>query len=123
MKTAPVFRGKRVDNGIVIEGIPVSSVNDRLYMIVYATEDAVNTQNEVDFLFIEVDPATIEQIGGDLFEENKRLNELVEMKSGTIELWKEEYAELKSKLAQAEETADHFRGRAEELNKRLKETK
>jgi len=55
-----LFRGKRVD-GEWVEGIPVESVNGRTYMIVKATEDAINTMNEVDFVYAEVIPESIGQ--------------------------------------------------------------
>jgi hypothetical protein len=42
-----------------VRGVLVRSVNDRAYLIHGATEDAVNTPNEVDFIYSEVDPLTI----------------------------------------------------------------
>lgn len=53
------YRAKRLDGKGWVYGMPVESVNDRCYMIVGATEDAVNTRNEVDFMYIEVDPETV----------------------------------------------------------------
>ena len=58
------FRGKRIDNGEWVYGFLVTSVNDRAYIIVYATEDAVNTRNEIDFLYREVIPETVGQYTG-----------------------------------------------------------
>ncbi|NLD33069.1 MAG: hypothetical protein GX662_12585 [Trichococcus flocculiformis] len=58
------FRGKRIDNGDWVFGLYVKSVNDRAYIIVCATEDAVNTRNEVDFLYIEIIPETVGQYTG-----------------------------------------------------------
>ena len=58
------FRGRRIDNGKWVYGVPVESINGRVYMIVGATEDAVNTKNDVDFIFIEVEPDTIGQYTG-----------------------------------------------------------
>ena len=52
-------RAQRLSDKKVIYGYTVKSVNDRWYLITYATEDAVNTRNEIDFLYIEVDPLTI----------------------------------------------------------------
>ena len=61
-------RGKRTDNGEWVVGGYVKSVNDRAYIIVYATEDAVNTRNEIDFLYIEVIPETAGQYTGTIEE-------------------------------------------------------
>ena len=58
------FRGKRIDNGEWVYGFLVTSVNDRAYIIVYATEDAVNTRNEIDFLYRDVIPHTVGQYTG-----------------------------------------------------------
>lgn len=58
------FRGRRVDNGEWVYGYYVKSANDRAYIIIYATEDAVNTGNEIDFLYIEVIPETVGQFTG-----------------------------------------------------------
>lgn len=58
------FRGKRIDSGEWVFGHYVKSVNDRAYIIIYATEDAVNTINEIDFVYIEVIPETVGQNTG-----------------------------------------------------------
>lgn len=58
------FRGKRIDNGEWVHGFLVTSVNDRTYIIVYATEDAVNTGNKIDFIYVEVIPETVGQYTG-----------------------------------------------------------
>lgn len=58
------YRAKRLDGKGWVYGMPVKSVNDRCYMIVGATEDAVNTSNEVDFMYVEVDPKTVCQYTG-----------------------------------------------------------
>lgn len=58
------FRGKRIDNGNWVYGYYVKSVNDRAYIISYTTEDAVNTTNEIDFLYNEVDPESVGQYTG-----------------------------------------------------------
>ena len=50
------FRGKRIDTEDWVTGFYAKSVNDRAYIIVYATEDAVNTRNEIDFLYIKSFP-------------------------------------------------------------------
>ena len=63
------FRGKRTDNGEWVFGLYVKSANDRAYIIIYATEDAVNTGNEIDFLYIEVTPETVGQFTG-LYDKN-----------------------------------------------------
>lgn len=44
------YRAKRLDGKGWVYGMPVRSVNDRCYMIVGSTEDAVNTLNEVYFM-------------------------------------------------------------------------
>lgn len=58
------FRGKSLSTGEWVYGVPVCSTNDRCYMIHGATEDAVNTHNEVDFIYTEVDPTTVGQYIG-----------------------------------------------------------
>jgi uncharacterized phage protein (TIGR01671 family) len=58
------FRGREIKTGKWVYGVPVFSVNARCYMIHGATEDAVNTQNEVDFIYSEVDPKTVSQYTG-----------------------------------------------------------
>ena len=108
MKTAPVFRGKRIDNGEFIDGFYYSIAGYS-----YITSGTVITGTKAAFYSTKVDQSTVDQIGGDLFEENKRLNELVAMKSGTIELWKEENGSLKAKLADSK--ANH-RALAESAN-------
>ena len=60
-----LFRGKRVDGGKWVYGVPVYSVNDRCYMIHGATEDAINTKNEVDFIYSEVIPETVGMYTGE----------------------------------------------------------
>ncbi len=58
------YRAKRLDGKGWVYGMPVQSVNDRCYMIVGATEDAVNTRNEIDFMYVEVDPGTLGEYTG-----------------------------------------------------------
>ena len=58
------FRGKRVDNGDWVFGFYIKSVNDRAYIVVYSTEDAINTKNELDFIYIEVIPETVGECTG-----------------------------------------------------------
>lgn len=55
------FRGKRVYTEDWVYGYYVKSTNDRAYIIRYATEDAINTNNEIDFLYHEVIPETVGQ--------------------------------------------------------------
>ena len=69
------FRGKRVDSGKWVYGLCVKSVNDRAYIIIYATEDAINTRNEIDFLYIEVTPETVGQFTGLLDRSGKEIYE------------------------------------------------
>lgn len=54
-----LFKARTVGTGITVYGTPIESVNDRVYMIHGATEDAVNTTNEVDFIYTEVVPETL----------------------------------------------------------------
>jgi hypothetical protein len=56
-----LFKAKNED-GKWVFGLPISSVNDKCYMIIGATEDAINTNNEVDFMFVEVIPETLCQL-------------------------------------------------------------
>ena len=58
------FRGKRVDNVEWIVGGYVKSVNDRAYIIIYATEDAANTRYNLNFFYIEIIPETVGQYTG-----------------------------------------------------------
>jgi uncharacterized phage protein (TIGR01671 family) len=69
------FRGKRIDNGEWVYGYYVKSTNDRAYIIRYATEDAVNTPNEIDFLYNEVDPETVGQYIGQKDKNDKEIYE------------------------------------------------
>jgi len=59
-----LFRGKRADGGGWNYGYFVKSVNDRTYIISYATEDAINTLNEIDFMYNEVIPESVGQYVG-----------------------------------------------------------
>jgi len=59
MKDTLRCRGKSIDTRSWVYGFPVYSVNDKCYIILNATEDAINTLNEVDFVFVEVDPKTV----------------------------------------------------------------
>lgn len=56
------FRGKSKNTGDWLYGVPVKSVNDNMYLIHSATEDAINTRNEVDFIYSEVYPKTVGQL-------------------------------------------------------------
>lgn len=67
------FRGKRIDNGEWVYGTVVNSVNDKCYMVHGATEDAVNSNNKVDFYFSEVNPDTIGQYTGLKTKEGKEV--------------------------------------------------
>ena len=68
-------RGKRIDNGEWVYGVPVKSVNDKVYMIHGATEDAINTRNEVDFYYTEVIPETVEiEIDGQWLKESELID-------------------------------------------------
>lgn len=86
-----LYRGKRVDNGEWIEGFPVESVNNKIYMIVYATEDAINTKNEVDFIYEEVNPETVGQyIGAKGYTgnyEDRHKNEVKLFNGDIVEAW------------------------------------
>ena len=53
------YRGKAIGTGVWVYGSVVESVNDRMYMIHGATENAINTCNEVGFIYSEVIPETI----------------------------------------------------------------
>jgi len=55
------YRGKRKDTGEWVYGYYFKSVNDRDYIVSYATEEVVNTTNEIDFLYNEVIPETVGQ--------------------------------------------------------------
>jgi uncharacterized phage protein (TIGR01671 family) len=59
-----LFRAIRKDKKEWVYGVPVYSVNDIAYMIHGATEDAINTDNQVDFYFTEVIPETVGQYIG-----------------------------------------------------------
>lgn len=55
------FRAKRMTDHKWVYGVPVKSVNGKFYMIHGATEDAINTFNDVDFFFTEIIEDTIGQ--------------------------------------------------------------
>ncbi len=57
------YRGMAKE-GKWVYGMPVESVNGRVYIIHGATEDAINTHNEVDFIYSEVIPETVGQATG-----------------------------------------------------------
>lgn len=59
-----IFRGKSKNTGDWLYGVPVKSVNDNMYLIHSATEDAINTFNDVDFVYSEVIPETVGQFTG-----------------------------------------------------------
>ena len=48
------FKGQRISDDKWLRGVLIKSVNNRYYIIVYATEDVINTLNEVDFAYDEV---------------------------------------------------------------------
>jgi uncharacterized phage protein (TIGR01671 family) len=58
------FRGKCAVTGKWLYGVPVESVNGRWYMIHGATEDAINTNNAIDFYYTEIDGNTVGQFTG-----------------------------------------------------------
>ena len=56
------FKAKRVDAvDLWTFGVPVESVNGKAYIVHGATEDAINTSNDVDFYFTEVIPKTVRE--------------------------------------------------------------
>ena len=59
-----LYSGKSSLSGIMVYGVPVQSVNDRVYIIHGATEDAINTINEVDFIYTEVVPDSVKKVIG-----------------------------------------------------------
>jgi hypothetical protein len=72
MKTVPLFRGRRLVDGTYVEGYFAGFVNDGTIACLS------DPKGRVDCGF-HCDPSTVEQIGGDLFEENKRLKELLKV--------------------------------------------
>jgi hypothetical protein len=66
MKSIPKFKGKRIDNGEWVEGDVGVCPDGRRY--IFPQEN--HKQNSIP-----VDPATVEQISGDLVDENKRLRD------------------------------------------------
>ena len=64
MKQVIRFRAKKIIDGKWVYGVPVYSVNGKCYMIHGATEDAVNSANEVDFIYSDVNPDTVGQFMG-----------------------------------------------------------
>ena len=71
MNKPPRFRGKRVNNGEFVEGFLQGFVNS-------GKVACISTPDTLFGRGFHADPSTVEQIGGDLFEENKRLRELIE---------------------------------------------
>ena len=83
MKTAPKFRGKRVDNGEWVEGCYVEIASKMACIGRKPSRHFIVFQQFCDWGFdpnvqAEVDPSTVEQIGGDVVDENKSLRELLE---------------------------------------------
>lgn len=68
-----LYRGKRKDTGEWVEGAVVKSINGRVYIIFNATEDAINTLNEVDFCYHEVIPETVGEWTGLCDESGKKI--------------------------------------------------
>ena len=71
MKTAPLFRGKSIDNGKMVEGY-YYAVNG------YAYIHWCGEMRDTGFrpmVRAKVDPDTVEQIAGDIVEENTRLRD------------------------------------------------
>lgn len=64
MKQVIKFRAKKIIDGKWVYGVPAYSVNGKCYMIHGATEDAVNSSNEVDFIYSDVNPDTVGQFTG-----------------------------------------------------------
>ena len=69
------FRAKKIIDGKWVYGVPVYSVNGKCYMIHGATEDAVNSANEVDFIYSDVDPDTVGQFTGLYDDDGKEIYE------------------------------------------------
>ena len=84
----PYCRAKSLD-GRWVYGVVVESVNDRYYMIHGATEDAVNTSNEVDFIYTEVDGSTI-GLCVQRFDKDKTLifaGDIIQWPENVVGLW------------------------------------
>ena len=56
-----------------VEGVPIESVNGVWYMVHGATEDAINTPNETDFVYSEIRPETIGQYLGETDSRGKKM--------------------------------------------------
>ena len=76
MKTAPLFRGKRTDNGEMVTGDFSHLDNDFMIGVIESVLFEAETNcHQNEFVWHEVDPSTVEQIAGDVVEENTRLRD------------------------------------------------
>lgn len=104
----PKFKGRRIDNGELVEGWLVELCYEK-YIILERTalpseflDKTIMGQPIYQVLF-----SSVEQIGGDLYSELSALKAQIEESEG--------------RAIQLEETADHFKGRAEEIERELNE--
>ena len=78
MKEAPLFRGKRVDNGELVEGDFSHLDNDFMIGVIESVLfEAETSCHQNEFVWHEVDPSTVEQIAGDMVDEVKLLREQI----------------------------------------------
>lgn len=80
------FRGQRINDSEWVYGGLVKSVNDRCYIVIYATEDAINTDYDLAMQFVEVVPKSVGQLIG------RKDDQGFEMYTGdVVGLWGGEY--------------------------------
>ena len=85
MKTTPKFRGKLLHSGEVVCGNLIESSAGTLYIIPSSDiePDGHHLSLGEDKAYW-AEPSTVEQIGGDVVEENKKLRELLENEARII---------------------------------------